>query len=290
MQRAGVGRRLPAVILDVIFAFLFSLIAVVLYAAVGGAQLGLQVQRAIGVEVGWISAFNEDVYEQYEARAEQMAVEMEQLFRASFTDEQAAFIGDQMEEALGDYFIPDEFSLRYFMQIDEQEIYRVIDAGFDRVIAAEREDIDPAVVNELRRQVKAMVDQFAIGTILPAVVDFALWLALIPGIVFLVYWLTEAFFGRTLGKLILGVRVMNADGERAVVATYFLRYFIKNLPWMLILIGILARVPALFPAAGVGAMVILVGSFAMIGREKRALHDFASNTAVYLVNGPANWS
>jgi len=237
----------------------------------------------------WSAAFDEDVYRQYELRAEELVEELEAEIDARFTPRQADFIADKLAESLEQYFVPEVFTLRYFLDLDEDDIYLAIDRAFDNVIAAERADIDPNDVNEVREQVKSMVDAFAIGRILPAVVDFLVWLVVAPVLVFLVYWLSEAFFGRTLGKLIMGVRVMTAAGERAYVGTYLLRYFIKNLPLFLIVIGLFTRAVALFPVAGVASVVILIGAMAMVGREKRALHDLAANTAVYHTSGPVTW-
>lgn len=289
MERAGINRRLPAFIFDVIFAVIFAVIAVAVYAAVGGAQLGLRVHDALGIEMQWSSAFDEQVYEQYELRAEDMIAEIETEIRADFTDEQAEFIANELGESISSYFVPDQFSLRYFLDIDENDIDEAIDRAFDDVIAAERADISAADVNELRDRVKAMVDEFAIGRILPVVVDFIIWLIVMPILVFLVYWLSEAFFGRTLGKLIMGIRVMSADGERAYLGSYMLRYLVKNLPLVLLIVGLATRTVALMSVSAVAFVVVLIGGMAMVGREKRALHDIVTNTAVYRTGGPVSW-
>ena len=48
MERVGVSRRLPAAILDGLFILILIVIGLTIYAAVGGARLGLQAQQALG--------------------------------------------------------------------------------------------------------------------------------------------------------------------------------------------------------------------------------------------------
>lgn len=290
MERVGFGRRFAAAILDGIFLFILVTIGVVIYAAVGGSRLALDAQRALGVPVTWNSVASEELWMQYERRAEEMVAGMERRVREEFTDEQAEFIGRTLAESFERYFVPERFSLQFFLNLDEDQLDRMVDGAFDSVLAAGRSDIDAAEVNELRREVKVMMDEFALGTIVPRAISFALWLAFLPAIIVLVYGLAEGVFGRTLGKLATGIAVRRDDGDRAYAGATMLRFAVKYSPLLLVVPGLLLRSPALLAGGAVAVAVVLVGALPMLGSERRAVHDYISGTAVFKVGRGENWS
>ena len=85
------------------------------------------------------------------------------------------------------------------------------------------------------------------------VVGFVVW-------AFLYLWLSVAVFGKTLGKTVMGVRVVRADGS---IALHSRQAFIRALTY-----------PLSFVIVGIG----LVG--VVFGRERRAWHDHLARTAV----------
>jgi len=93
------------------------------------------------------------------------------------------------------------------------------------------------------------------------------------------YGLIEAFTGASPGKMILKIKIGNADGTAASVGTLFLRYVIKN-------IGLVCSVLALVvaPLILLGRLlgfVVFIGCFFVLGEARQALHDMIAKTAVY---------
>jgi uncharacterized RDD family membrane protein YckC len=99
-----------------------------------------------------------------------------------------------------------------------------------------------------------------------------------------VYFLVEGFTGYTLGKLILGIRVANADGSQAPVSTLLARWALKNINFVLTVVALLTGVELIRMLGNVGGLVIFVGCFLVLGVSKQALHDRIVNTAVYPKN------
>lgn len=283
MERTGLGKRLPALILDSLFLVVLIGIAVTTYAAVGGAKLGMEAQNALGVEVTWRSMFSDQVWTQYGRRIEDVALDLAKQAEKDFTPDQIDFLLDTFNDSAKDRFMPTDLSLRFFLDLDEKELNRMVDDAFDAVIEADRADIDPAKVNALRSEAKQIMDEFGIAKIVGRAMTFAIWLALLPALVILGYGFTEAISGRTLGKLAVGIGIRKADGERAYVSNLMLRYAIKNSGFLLVILALLTRLPVLFTVSGIAGAIVLIGSLAMIGSDKRALHDYLSSTSVFRI-------
>jgi len=99
-----------------------------------------------------------------------------------------------------------------------------------------------------------------------------------------VYFLIEGFTGYTLGKLILGIRVANADGTQAPVSTLLARWALKNINFVMTVVALLTGIELIRVLGNVGGLVIFVGCFLVLGVSKQALHDRIVNTAVYPKN------
>jgi uncharacterized RDD family membrane protein YckC len=99
-----------------------------------------------------------------------------------------------------------------------------------------------------------------------------------------VYFLVEGFTGYTLGKLILGIRVANADGTQAPVSTLLARWALKNVNFVLTVVALLTGIELIRVLGNVGGLVIFVGCFLVLGVSKQALHDRIVHTAVYPKN------
>ncbi len=76
---------------------------------------------------------------------------------------------------------------------------------------------------------------------------------------FVYYWIGPAIAGRTLGMAVFGLRVVTAKGSPISQGQSFIRVLV--LPFSIILLGI-------------GLLM------AVVGRERRALHDYAAGTCV----------
>jgi len=99
-----------------------------------------------------------------------------------------------------------------------------------------------------------------------------------------VYFLIEGFTGYTLGKLILGIRVANADGTQAPVQTLLARWALKNINFVLTVVALLSGIEFIRVLGNLGGLVIFVGCFLVLGMSRQALHDRIANTAVYPKN------
>ena len=93
--------------------------------------------------------------------------------------------------------------------------------------------------------------------------------------------LLEAFFGSSLGKLVLRIRVGDASGSKASVIKLIGRYFVKNIAIVFSLIAFFVGVQILSKIGGVLGLVVFLGTFAMFSSSKQALHDMLLKTAVY---------
>lgn len=85
------------------------------------------------------------------------------------------------------------------------------------------------------------------------VVGFVVW-------AFLYLWLSVAIFGKTLGKTVMGVRVVASDGS---VGLHSRQAFVRALTY-----------PLSFAIVGIGLLGVV------FGRERRAWHDHFAGTAV----------
>jgi uncharacterized RDD family membrane protein YckC len=121
------------------------------------------------------------------------------------------------------------------------------------------------------------VNMAVVGGILGAVIGMFIAFAVIGTL----YFLIEGFTGFTLGKLILGIRIANADGTAAGVPTLLGRYLLKNCNLVLSLVGFATGVHALITLGRLGGLIIFVGCFFTLGAAKQAFHDMIMKTAVY---------
>lgn len=96
----------------------------------------------------------------------------------------------------------------------------------------------------------------------------------------LLYFSTEIFLGASVGKLLLGLKIANADGSNASIGALVGRYLLKHVK----------RVSTVFAFFGLTAMfnfigalfgfVIFIGCFFAAGDRHQALHDMICKTIV----------
>jgi uncharacterized RDD family membrane protein YckC len=117
----------------------------------------------------------------------------------------------------------------------------------------------------------------ALGGVFGAMFGFVL-AAIVIGAV---YFLLEGLTGYTAGKLILGIRIANADGTAAPVTRLLGRFAIKNSNSILVLLAVITGVRALLSLGQVAGLIVFVGCFFALGVTRQALHDRIAGTAVY---------
>lgn len=115
------------------------------------------------------------------------------------------------------------------------------------------------------------------GGVIGAILGVAVAAALIGTL----YFLVEGFTGWTLGKLVLGIQIGNADGTPASIDTLLARYALKNCNLILTILAALTGIALLRVLGFVGGLVICVGFFMTLSASKQAIHDMIAKTAVY---------
>lgn len=100
-------------------------------------------------------------------------------------------------------------------------------------------------------------------------------------LIVLAYLSLEIFKAATPGKMIMKLRIRNADGTPAPVETLAKRWAVKNAGSLLRFLGALTTM-ALFGQLGMLiGFVIFLGCFMVFGADRQALHDKVAHTAVY---------
>lgn len=101
----------------------------------------------------------------------------------------------------------------------------------------------------------------------------------------LIYFSTEIFFGASVGKMLLGLKIANADGGNASVGALVGRYLLKHVKRVctvlafLVLAGMFNFIGSLF------GFVIFIGCFFAAGDRHQALHDMLCHTVVVRKDG-----
>ena len=139
-----------------------------------------------------------------------------------------------------------------------------------------------AQVDELMSS-NAMLAQMYTGEMLNMVVSITR-ISLIVIFARLLYFSTEIFLGASVGKLLLGLKIANADGSNASIGALVGRYLLKHVK----------RVSTVFAFFGLTAMfnfigalfgfVIFIGCFFAAGDRHQALHDMICKTIVVRKN------
>ncbi|MCX7930400.1 MAG: RDD family protein [Chlorobi bacterium] len=108
-----------------------------------------------------------------------------------------------------------------------------------------------------------------------------LW-GFIGSIVGLLYSLLEIVAAATPGKMMLGIKIANADGTAASTQTLVTRWLIKyGLASILSIIGMVSDNAVPNTLASLVNLVIFIGCFLALGQTRQALHDRIAKTAVY---------
>ena len=101
------------------------------------------------------------------------------------------------------------------------------------------------------------------------------------GLATLLYGLLEGLFGRALGKLVLGLRIADAEGRAASVGRLMGRMALKHCGTLLGMLGMVTGIFTIGEISRIPSLVMVGGFFLVLGRKRQALHDLAAKTAVY---------
>ncbi len=101
----------------------------------------------------------------------------------------------------------------------------------------------------------------------------------------LAYMSLEIFKAATPGKMILKLKISNADGTAADQNTLVKRFLVKNGAALLNILAAVTTVGLFAQIGSLAGMVIGVGCFLTLAQAKQALHDMVAKTAVYKPGG-----
>ncbi len=104
---------------------------------------------------------------------------------------------------------------------------------------------------------------------------------LIPSILSLVYYLLEIFKGAAVGKMLLNLRIANSNGSEAANSTLLLRYLVKNASSIIAILWVISGSMLLNTVNTVIGLVILLGFFLVLGKNRQDIQDIVARTAVF---------
>jgi uncharacterized RDD family membrane protein YckC len=94
------------------------------------------------------------------------------------------------------------------------------------------------------------------------------------------YGLIEGFTGRSPGKLLLGLRIVDEAGQPAPLPTLLIRFAVKSSSNVIAFIAVFAGVHALDTMSQIVGWGIILGFFLVLTESRQALHDKIAGTAV----------
>ena len=100
----------------------------------------------------------------------------------------------------------------------------------------------------------------------------------------LLYFSTEIFLGASLGKIILGLKIANADGGNASVGALIGRYLLKHIKRACTVLSFFAFAAMFNFIGSLFGFVIFIGCFFAAGDRHQALHDMLCHTVVVRKN------
>lgn len=261
-ERATFGQRLVAYLVDrAILAAGFVVVAII--AALVGT-VGV-VTTVVGVAESNAGAFGELEAEMAvtltQAEAERLEAEIRREMEKRFADGPAAYA-----EFLDD---PDAFV---------QDAVNIVFDGFKR---AEVEGASADEIDALRARIIDIVGRAELTTSVRRAAGFLKVIASIPFILVLLYFLSEAISGVTIGKLIQRLKVGTTDAEFESRAPLITRYAIKMSPTIIGLVGVATLNFDFLRIAGILGLLVFLGSLVALGPKRQALHDIPAATAVY---------
>jgi uncharacterized RDD family membrane protein YckC len=100
-------------------------------------------------------------------------------------------------------------------------------------------------------------------------------------IIGIIYNSMEILFAATPGKMILGMRIAQADRREADMQKLALRAGVKHSDYIFNALSFLALSSLFDTLSTIAFLVILIGFFFTLSYKRQAFHDMAAGTAVY---------
>lgn len=100
-------------------------------------------------------------------------------------------------------------------------------------------------------------------------------------LLYISYFSSEATQGRTLGKVLLGIELRRANGDKASTSTLFRRALLKHLGTMCFIPIIMIQHPLLVIIAWAGLGWYLIHAFTAISSSRQSMIDRITDLAIY---------
>jgi uncharacterized RDD family membrane protein YckC len=100
------------------------------------------------------------------------------------------------------------------------------------------------------------------------------------GLVTVLYGLIEAFTGRSPGKLLVGLQIVDQSGQRASVGNLLVRYLVKHSGSLVAVVGSVMASKVVQNMSQALGVIVVIGCFLVFGKARLALHDRIAGTAV----------
>ena len=107
---------------------------------------------------------------------------------------------------------------------------------------------------------------------------------LLSTIIPLIYLSMEILYGAALGKILLKLKIADADMTNALSSSLITRYLIKYIASLVSIIIIFSKSPMGFFLMIIIAFISMLSYLFVFGQKKQALHDMIAGTAVYNKN------
>ena len=100
-------------------------------------------------------------------------------------------------------------------------------------------------------------------------------------IITFMYYSLEIVLAATPGKLILGLQIADENRKSAKIQKLFIRFLGKHLESLVSLIAFMTAIVWIGTIGSVISLIILIGCFFVLGKNRQAFHDMLAKTAVY---------
>lgn len=100
-----------------------------------------------------------------------------------------------------------------------------------------------------------------------------------------IYFATEIFFAQSIGKMIVGIKIGNANRTKADLSQLLIRFFVKQADVVIGLLGVITTLSVFGSLSSFLVYVVFFGYFMVFGRTRQALHDLPAKTAVFAKDG-----
>lgn len=135
-------------------------------------------------------------------------------------------------------------------------------------------------INEISKNAMNAAKSFDFSVLMQSIKE----IGPVGAILTLLYFSSELFFGASLGKMMLGIRIGADDRFPASFPQLLTRYLIKNISELLILLSLIITITAIAYLGNLLGMLILIGFFFTLAARRQGFHDMLSATAVFYTN------